>query len=60
MKKEPIKKRYLGDGVYAEYDGWGIWVRANSPNTDNIYLEPAVIAALKEFWRQIVAEQSEP
>ena len=45
-----IKKEYLGDGVYAEFDGWGVWLRANSPNTDNIYLEPSVLGALKRFY----------
>ena len=43
--------RYIGDGVYAGFDGMGIWLHANSHDhpTDRIYLEPEVLAALKEF-----------
>ena len=44
---------YLGDGVYAEHDGFGIWLRANhhehSQASDKIYLEPEVLAALIRF-----------
>lgn len=42
---------YLGDGVYAIFDGCGIWLHANSHNepTDRVYLEPEVYEALKRF-----------
>jgi hypothetical protein len=41
---------YIGDGVYAEWDGFGIWLYANSPGSDNrIYLEPEVLEALNKF-----------
>ena len=42
---------YIGDGVYAEYDGHGIWLKANgdSNDDDRIYLEPAVWNALLQF-----------
>ena len=42
---------YLGDGVYAIYDGYGIWLHANDHEnpTDKIYLEPSVIKALNNF-----------
>ncbi len=42
---EPV---YLGDGVYARFDGHGIMLMANHHETptDKIYLEPAVLAAL--------------
>lgn len=44
------KKSYLGDGVYAEYDGGGIWLRANSPDSEKeVYLEPVVHDALNSF-----------
>ena len=46
------KQTYLGDGVYAEFDGYGIWLRANVPNTDSIYLEPTVLSALNVFYDQ--------
>ena len=41
---------YLGDGVYASFDGDQIWLdtRAQHP-VNRIALEPAVYQALKEF-----------
>ncbi len=42
---EPV---YLGDGVYAFFDGYGVWLHANHHEnpTDRIYLEPHVLAKL--------------
>jgi hypothetical protein len=39
---------YLGDGVYAKKDQWGIQLHANSHDnpTDKIYLEWVVLDAL--------------
>lgn len=39
------------DGVYAIYDGFGIWLHANDHKnpTDKIYLEPSVLNALNNF-----------
>lgn len=47
MNEEEKKKyRYLGDGVYAYFDGHGIWLRTGhheDAQCDNkIYLDPAV------------------
>lgn len=42
---------YLGDGVYAIFDGYGIWLHANDHRypTDRIFLEPSVMQALIRF-----------
>jgi len=42
---------YLGDGVYAIFDGFGIMLHANHHEhpTDRIYLEPGVIENLNKF-----------
>lgn len=44
---------YLGDGVYAMFDGFGIWLRANDHReemcSDKIYMEPSVIRAFNNF-----------
>ena len=42
---------YLGDGVYAKFDGMGIWLHANSHDrpTDRIYLELPVWSGLKRM-----------
>lgn len=47
---------YIGDGVYAGYDGMGIWLHANSHDepTDKIYLEASVFCALLNFAERMV------
>ncbi|HAT1964771.1 TPA: hypothetical protein JAG59_002001 [Legionella pneumophila] len=44
---------YLGDGVYAFFDGYGIWLRTGhheERRCDNkIYLEPDVLESLNMF-----------
>lgn len=44
-------KTYLGDGAYAEFDGYGIKLTAENgiEATDTIYLEPSVFDALVMF-----------
>lgn len=52
VNREGAKSRdYLGDGVYAVHDGFGIWLTAENglAATDAIYLEPEVLAALVRF-----------
>jgi len=46
-----IHKDYLGDGVYALFDGYAIWLRANDAKqpTDEICLEPSVVRSLNRF-----------
>lgn len=43
------KQQYLGDGLYAEFDGYMLKLKANIPTTDVVYLEPSVWNALKQF-----------
>ncbi len=42
---------YLGDGVYATYDGWHIWLDLRGQGDDHIKiaLEPEVLARLNDF-----------
>ena len=44
-------KDCLGDGVYAIFDGRGVWLHANDHEfpTDKVYLEPEVLSALERF-----------
>ena len=37
---------YLGDAVYASFDGYQIWLRTGDGNNQRIALEPAVLCAL--------------
>ena len=47
MDDEMENHVYIGDGVYAKFDGYGIELRANDPNKDDyIYLEPEVLDSL--------------
>lgn len=49
---------YLGDGVYASYDGWQIQLRAPRSEGDHfVYLEPRVYMSLVEFAEKIIAKQ---
>ena len=47
-----IKHSYLGDGVYASFDGYQIWLAANSHENRVIALEPAVMEALCRYAKQ--------
>jgi len=42
---------YLGDGVYASFDGWHIWLRTGSHDSEEnkVALEPGVYAALVRY-----------
>jgi len=46
-----VPAEYLGDGVYAIFDGFGIWLHANDHEnpTDRVYLEPGVFQLLVQF-----------
>lgn len=50
----PETETYLGDGLYASFDGWQIQLRAPRPDGDDlIYLEPTVIVALAAFMKSV-------
>jgi len=40
---------YLGDAVYASFDGYQIWLRTADGNNNRIALEPSVYQALVEY-----------
>ena len=54
-------KEYLGDSVYAEFDGFGIVLTTNNGYgpSNTIVLEPEVLAALDRFRARIQAEVAE-
>lgn len=41
--------RYLGDGVYASFDGFQTWLAVNHHENKVVALEPQVMAALFEY-----------
>lgn len=48
-------KDYLGDGVYADYDGFAIVLTTENgiENANTIYLEPHVLTALNRYVEHI-------
>ena len=54
-------KDYLGDGVYAEFDGYNIWLRANDHRdgfcTDKICIEPSVLDAMNRFYQRMTQQK---
>jgi len=49
------KEEYLGDGLYASFDGFGYKLRARRENGDHwVYLEiPQVLAAFDRFRKEV-------
>lgn len=54
MSEKLIDDRYLGDGVYASFDGYHIWLDTRAQGTCKIALEPYVIAQFEQYKRDIV------
>lgn len=48
-----MKPKYLGDGVYASFDGYQIWLSVNDDQHPTIALEPEVMTALIEYSEEI-------
>lgn len=47
---EPTEETYLGDGLYASFDGYSIGLRTPRDDSDHwVYLEPEVVVALQRF-----------
>jgi hypothetical protein len=49
-----LGEKYLGDGLYASFDGFMITLRAPREHGDDfVMLEPSVFAALVEFQKRV-------
>lgn len=54
-------ERYLGDGLYASFDGFMITLRAPREGGDHwVGLEPDVFAALLKFVYDVRSEHAKP
>jgi len=53
--KPPSPRLYLGDGLFAEFDGYQIWLVASNgaEDTARVALEPAVYDTLRRYAKQI-------
>jgi len=53
--------RYLGDAVYASFDGYQVWLHLNDHLTPPlIALEPAVLTALVLYYADMVEKYDGP
>ena len=48
----PYFNHYIGDGVYASFDGYQIKLSVKRDHEERIYLEPEVFLSLLEFARK--------
>jgi hypothetical protein len=55
MSSEIIAPRYLGDGVYASFDGFQIWLSVNDHRNKVVALDPEVMANLIEYSLRLAA-----
>lgn len=53
-KKKETNETYLGDGLYASYDGWHIWLRTNEGN--EVALEPKVYRNLMDYQKRLATK----
>ena len=51
MTLELPKKEYIGDGAYAHYDGYSIWLTTSDGyrDTNKVCLEPPVLSSFLEY-----------
>lgn len=48
------KDEYLGDGVYASFDGYHVWLAVNHHENRVVALEPEVLTALTQYGRRML------
>lgn len=46
-----MKREYLGDGLYVEWDGYHVWLKANNGVVDyqEVALEPRVLDLFMDY-----------
>ena len=60
MEAKEGTDQYLGDGVYASYDGYGVILDLRAQDsTTRIYLEPQVFQALVTYRESIMRQMKE-
>jgi len=57
---ESLNEEYLGDSVYAFYDGYGIVLttRNGAEASNTIYLEPSVVHSLDAFYSRMLESKT--
>lgn len=54
-----MEEEYLGDGVYASFDGYQIWLAVNDHHNKVVALEPDAMRALINYYSSIILKQNE-
>lgn len=50
------KQAYLGDGLYASFDGYQIWLAANHPDNKTVAIEWQVFVQLMRYAKHVWGE----
>jgi hypothetical protein len=53
MTNPDQKDAYLGDGVYASFDGYQIWLAVNHHENKQVAMEPAVLLSLLSYAERV-------
>lgn len=57
--RPPVEASYLGDAVYASFDGYHIWLHLNDHHSPGmIALEPAVYESLRHYAKRIWGDKA--
>jgi len=56
---EKYPSTYLGDGVYASFDGYSVWLAVNHHENNVVALEPQVLAHLVQYIESLMDKQKE-
>lgn len=51
-------REYLGDAVYASFDGYHIWLTTGDGNNQRIALEPGVYFSLRQYAKRIWGDKA--
>jgi hypothetical protein len=56
-----MEKEYLGDGLYARSDGYGVWITSEDGISvlNQVYFEPSVYASFKKYWEDLYGEKNQ-
>ena len=51
--RQQHQDEYLGDGVYASFDGYQIWLAANHHENKVVAIEPSVMKSLMRYAHRV-------
>ena len=58
-----MKKVYLGDSIYADFDGYAVVLTTENGLPDDpsnrIILEPDILTALNNYWTRLQADHAQ-